>query len=102
MGDNLKNRMDRQGISPVVATIILVVAAVAAAAIVAVYVSRLSVDNTVVVAGAINGIINDNDNTSFENYMNENVLITFHTTQGYLSDVGDPTDGLAVSIGSTQ
>jgi len=102
MGDNLKNRMDRQGISPVVATIILVVAAVAAAAIVAVYVFGLNVSSTAVVAGAINGTIYDNDNTSFDNYMNENILITFYTTQGYLREVGDPTDGLAVSIGSTR
>jgi hypothetical protein len=102
MGDNLKNRMDKLGISPVVATIVLVVAAVAAAVIVAVYVSGLYVSRTAVVAGTIDGTIHDNDNTSYENYMNENILIIFQTTQGFLRDVGDPTDGLTVALGSTR
>jgi len=102
LGDNLKNIMDKRGISPVVATIILIAATVAAAAIVAVYVSGVYVGRTVVVAGAIDGTIYDNDNTSLENYMNENVLIVFATTQGYLRDVGDPSDGLQVAIGSTR
>ena len=98
----MKNIMDRRGISPVVATIILVAAAVAAAVVVAVYVSGLYVGRTAVVAGSIDGVIYDNDPTSIENYKNENVLIYFATTQGYLRDVGDPNDGLQVAIGSSR
>jgi flagellin-like protein len=94
--------MDRRGISPVVATIILIAAAVAAAAIVAVYVSGLYVGRTAVVAGTIDGVVYDNDPTSLENYKNENVLIYFATTQGYLRDVGDPNDGLTVAVGSSR
>jgi hypothetical protein len=55
-----------------------------------------------VVAGAIDGTVYDNDPTAGESYQNENVLITFCTTSGYLRDVGDPDDGLVVTIGSTR
>ena len=85
-----------------VATIILVAATVAAATVVAIYVSGIYVSRTSVVAGAIDGVVNDNDPTSLENYRNENVLISFFTTQGYLRDVGDPNDGLIVAVGSSR
>jgi len=53
------------------------------------------------VAGDFIGEIYDND-TPRGSFKNENVTITFYTTQGYLRDVGDPSDGLTVTIGSSQ
>jgi hypothetical protein len=40
----------------------------------------------------------DNDNTSLENCQNENVLILFYTPG--LENVGSPSDGLVVTVGS--
>jgi hypothetical protein len=54
------------------------------------------------IVGDANGIVYDSDHTAIEIYKNENVLITFYTTNGYLVDVGGPSDGLVVTIGSTQ
>jgi len=94
--------MDKRGISPVVATILLIAATVAAASVIAVYVSGIYVSSTRMVAGDVSGVVYDSDNTAKENYQNENVLITFFTTAGYLRDVGDPVDGLIVTLGSTR
>jgi flagellin-like protein len=92
--------LGRRGVSPVIATILLIASTVAAAAIVAVYVSGIYVSRTAVVAGNADGTIYDSDNTANEMYKNENVLITFYTTYGYLREVGDLADGLVVTIGS--
>jgi len=94
--------MDKRGVSPVVATILLVAATVAAATVIAVFVSGLYVGRTSMVSGEVNGTVYDNDPTAVENYQNENVLISFNTTSGYLRDVGDPNDGLLVTIASTR
>jgi len=86
----------------VIATILLVATTVAAATVIAVFVSGLYVGRVSLVSGEINGTVYDSDNSAKENYQNENVLITFCTTSGYLRDVGDPNDGLLVTIGSTR
>ena len=99
-GDRLKI-LGRRGISPVIATILLIATTVAAATIVAVYVSGLYVGRTAVVAGNVDGVIYDSDPTAVESYKNENVLITFYTTYGYLREVGDLADGLLVTVGSS-
>jgi hypothetical protein len=95
---------DRRGISYAVKLIVLFfVVIVAVTAIVAVYLSEQHyVDGLVIVAGDFNGVVYDNDNTLTENYQNENVLITFYMTYGYLRNVGDPSDGLVVTVGSQQ
>jgi flagellin-like protein len=102
LGDGLKNITDKRGISPVVATILLVATTVAAATVIAVFVSGLYISRVSTVAGEINGTVYDNNPTAAENYQNENVLIRFALTSGYFRDVGDPNDGLAVTIGSTR
>jgi len=98
----LKNATDKRGISPVIATILLVATTVAAATVIAVFVSGLYIGRVSLVSGTIDGTVYDNNSTAIENYANENVLITFATTSGYLRDVGDSNDGLLVTIGSTR
>lgn len=93
-------RREERGISPIIATILLITATVAAASIIAVYVAGLYVPGTRIVAGDIDTTVYDNDNTATENYKNENILITFYTTQGYLRNVGDPERGLTVTFAS--
>ncbi|MEM3401795.1 MAG: type IV pilin N-terminal domain-containing protein [Candidatus Hadarchaeales archaeon] len=93
-------RKEERGISPVIATILLIASTVAAASVIAVYVSGLYVGTTRVVAGDIDASVLDCDNGPGESYVNENVTITFKTTQGYLRNVGDPDRGLTVTFRS--
>ncbi|MEW6222919.1 MAG: hypothetical protein AB1476_06435 [Candidatus Hadarchaeota archaeon] len=50
------------------------------------------------VAGTASATVYDSDPTSAESYNNENILITFSTTTGYLRYVGDTGQGLTVTI----
>jgi flagellin-like protein len=94
----MKNKMDARGITPVIATILLIAATVAAGTLIAVYVSGLYIGGTRIVAGDISGAVFDNTPGPVENYVNENVTIRFKTTTGYLRDIGDPDTGLTVTI----
>lgn len=94
----MKIKTDIRGISPIIATILLIAVTVAAGAVIAVYVSGLYVSGGTPVAGDISGNIYDSLTGATENYINENVMITFKTTTGYLRDVGDVTEGLQVVV----
>lgn len=95
-----KNKMDVRGISPVIATILLIAATVAAGTIIAVYVSSLYVSPGRVIAGDIDGNLLDRDNTAGEDFLNENVVISLKTTTGYLRATGDSERGLQVVMSS--
>ncbi|MEW6222758.1 MAG: archaellin/type IV pilin N-terminal domain-containing protein [Candidatus Hadarchaeota archaeon] len=93
-------RRDKKGISPIIATILLIAVTVAAAGTIAVYVSGLYISSTRIVAGTASANIYDSDNTSGEEFKNENVLITFSTTTGNLRYVGDADRGLTITLSS--
>jgi hypothetical protein len=95
--------MNQKGIAPLAIVVIVIVAAVCVGfSIYYLYNSGRYIDGWEIVTGAIDGVIYDNDPTIVENYKNENVLITFYMTYGYLRDVGNLSDGLVVTLGSTQ
>ncbi|MEW6592703.1 MAG: archaellin/type IV pilin N-terminal domain-containing protein [Candidatus Hadarchaeota archaeon] len=95
-------RRDKKGISPIIATILLIAVTVAAAGTIAVYVSGLYVSSTRIVAGTASANVYDSDNTAAEEFRNENVLVSFSTTVGNLRYVGDTDRGLTITLSSTR
>lgn len=96
----MRRLAEEKGISPIIATILLIAATAVAAGTIAVYVTGLYVPTARVVAGDIDGTVYDADNTVGEDYTNENVVITIKMTSGYLRDVGDSERGMTVTLSS--
>jgi len=91
-------RNDVRGISPVVATIILIAAAGVSAGVIMAYVSGMGVYTPRVMAGTADGRAFDYDPGAAENYKNANLTITAKVTSGGFRDVGDPTYGFVVRL----
>jgi flagellin-like protein len=86
---------EESGISPVIATILLIGVTVAAAAVIAVYVAGLYVPFIrAPLAGDVDASIFDyDDDAAKENYKNANILMLVHITSGEMRSIGDPGYG---------
>lgn len=92
-------RSDVQGISPVIATIILIAAAGVAAGAIMAYVGGLYVTTPRVVDARLEGAVYDwNENAGVENFKNANMEVAVVLTSGGLRDVL-PVLGYGFTIG---
>ena len=95
--------MDERGISPIVATILLIAITVIAAGVIAAYVSGMYVGGTTVIAGTADGTVYDYDNgAAVDNYRNGNVALTVTLTSGRLRNIGDTRYGTVIDLANTK
>lgn len=91
--------MEEKGISPIIATILLIAVTAVAAGVIAAYVSGLYVTPPSVIAGTADGYVYDRDNNTGEtNYQNGKVVIIATLTSGRLRDVTDPDRGFNITL----
>lgn len=91
--------MEEKGISPIIATILLIAVTAVAAGVIAAYVSGLYVATPSVIAGTADGYVYDRDNDTGEtNYQNGKVVIVATLTSGRLRDVTDPDRGFTITL----
>jgi len=93
-----KIKSDVRGISPVVATILLIAATGIAAGVIIAYVGGLFVTSPTIRDVTVEGLVYDWDTGATENYLNGDVFITIKVISGGLRDVGDPTYGFNVAL----
>ncbi len=92
-------RMDDRGISPIIATIILVAVTVTAAGVVAAYVAGLYVPGgTSVLSVTVDGAVFDNNSGIPDDYANGDVRIDIKVMSDDIDDVLDPGEELKVTV----
>jgi flagellin-like protein len=100
VGDKMRKiKREAKGISPIIATILLIAATAVAGGIIAAYVAGLFVPRPgVPVTARASGTIMDKDTSSVDNYKNAKVMITVEITSDDIDDVLDPTNPLKISL----
>ena len=98
----MKNKMDARGVSPVIATVLLIAATGIAAGVIIAYVGGLSVFTPAIRDISVEGNVYDRDTSALENYSNGDLVITATVTSGTLRDVGDPAYGFTVGLTSAR
>jgi flagellin-like protein len=92
-------RMDDRGISPIIATIILVAVTVTAAGVVAAYVAGLYVPGgTSVLSVTVDGAVFDTNSAQADNYENGDIRIDIKVMSDDIDDVLDTTEPLTITI----
>jgi len=86
--------MEEKGISPIIATILLIAVTAVAAGVIASYVAGLYVFTPTIIKGTADATVFDYDNdAATENFKNGNIVIVVTLTSGRLRNVGDPSYG---------
>jgi len=92
-------RTDDRGISPIIATIILVAVTVTAAGVVAAYVAGLYVPGgTAVLSVTVDGAVFDTNPAQADNYINGDIRIDIKVMSDDIDDVLDPTEPLTITV----
>jgi flagellin-like protein len=98
-GDELKRLCEERGISPVIATILLIAVTAVAAGVVATYVAGIWVPPAaVVVTVDDSGSVQDWDNEVTDNYKNGAMLLAFEVMTDDIDDVERPGEELTVTL----
>jgi len=101
-GDELKRFMEEKGISPVIATILLIATTAVAAGVIAAYVAGLYVSPGTIIAGSADGAVYDRDNDAGEEYTNGSLKLVANLTQGRMRDVDDTAYGFNILLSNAR
>jgi flagellin-like protein len=96
VGDKMRSlRRDKRGISPIIATILLIAVTAVAAGVIAAFATNLFVPSTSIrVMSCVGSTVFDyDDSAQLENYKNGNITIVLRVETGTYRSIGDPQYG---------